>query len=54
MKKVDLSDNIIKGYRLRLYPNKKQKKLLFEYFRMARFVYNKCIDIQEDYYKDKK
>ena len=54
MKKVDLSNNSIKGYRLRLYPNKKQKKLLFEYFRMARFVYNKCIDIQEDYYKDRK
>lgn len=39
-----------KGYKVRLYPNKKQRKLLFEYFNMAKEVYNKTIDLQEEQY----
>ena len=39
-----------KGYKIRLYPNKKQRKLLFEYFNMAKEVYNKAIDLQEEQY----
>ena len=45
MKMTNFNDDSIKGYKIRLYPNKKQRKLFFEYFRMSRFVYIKCIDI---------
>ena len=48
MKMTNIEENSTKGYKVRLYPNKKQRKLLFEYFNMAKFVYNKCIDIQEE------
>ncbi len=51
MKTVDFDDNSTKGYKVRLYPNKKQRRLLFDYFKMSRFVYNECIDIQEKYYE---
>ena len=54
MKTVDFVDNSTKGYKVRLYPNKKQRRLLFDYFKMSRFVYNECIDIQEEYYKKNK
>ena len=50
MKMTNFNDDSTKGYKIRLYPNKKQRKLFFEYFRMSRFVYNKCIDIQEEQY----
>lgn len=50
MKMTNFDNNSTKGYKIRLYPNKKQRKLFFEYFEMAKFVYNKCIDIQEEQY----
>lgn len=50
MKMTNFDDDSMKGYKIRLYPNKKQRKLFFEYFRMSKFVYNKCIDIQEEQY----
>ena len=50
MKMTNIEENSMKGYKVRLYPNKKQRKLFFEYFEMSRFVYNKCIDIQEEQY----
>lgn len=54
MKTVDFNDNSTKGYKLRLYPNKKQRRLLFDYFKMSRFVYNECIDMQEEHHEKNK
>lgn len=50
MNMTNLEDYSIKGYKVRLYPTKKQKKLLFEYFNMAKEVYNKTIELQEEQY----
>ena len=50
MNMTELNNYSTKGYKVRLYPNKKQKKLLFKYFEMTKFIYNKCIDIQEEQY----
>lgn len=43
-----LQNDSTKGYKVRLYPNKKQRKLLFEYFNMVKEVYNLTIDLQEE------
>lgn len=48
MNMTNLKDYSMKGYKVRLYPNKKQRKLLFEYFNMAKEVYNKTIELQEE------
>ena len=42
------------GYKVRLFPTKEQEHLFYEYFGMSRFVYNKCIDLQEEHYKNHK
>lgn len=39
------------GYKVRLFPTKEQIKLFYEYFGMSRFVYNLCIDLQEEQYQ---
>lgn len=51
MNMTNLKDYATKGYKVRLYPNRKQKKLLFKYFKMSKFIYNLCIDIQKEYYE---
>ena len=43
-------DNYV-GYKVRLFPTKEQEKIFYEYFGMSRFVYNLCIDLQEEQYK---
>lgn len=43
-------DNYV-GYKIRLFPTKEQEKIFYEYFGMSRFVYNLCIDLQEEQYK---
>ena len=48
MNMTNFENSIMKGYKVRLYPTKKQKKLLFEYFDMAKEVYNKAIELQEE------
>ena len=50
MNMTNFEENSIKGYKVRLYPNKKQRKLLFEYFNMSKEVYNMTIDLQEEQY----
>lgn len=47
MEKLD-TDRV--GYKVRLFPTKEQIKIFNEYFGMSRFVYNLCIDIQEEQY----
>ena len=42
------------GYKVRLFPTKEQEHLFYEYFGMSRFVYNKCIDLQEEHYENHK
>ena len=42
------------GYKIRLYPTKEQEHLFYEYFGMSRFVYNLCIDLQEEHYQNHK
>ena len=39
------------GYKVRLFPTKEQVQIFYNYFNMSQFVYNKCIDIQEEHYK---
>ena len=39
------------GYKVRLFPTKEQEHLFYEYFGLNRFVYNLCIDLQEEHYE---
>lgn len=48
-KTIKDSDNYV-GYKVRLFPTKEQEKTFYEYFKMNRFVYNLCIDLQEEHY----
>lgn len=49
-----LGDLNVVGYKVRLFPTKVQEKIFYEYFGMSRFVYNKTIDLQEEYYEANK
>lgn len=40
-----------KGFRIILYPNEDQKKLIHQYFGASRFVYNLGIDLEKEKYK---
>lgn len=46
-----MSDNFI-GYRIPIYPDENQRKEFNKYFGACRFVYNLCMDLQENYYKE--
>lgn len=50
MNMTNFEENSTKGYKVRIYPTKKQRKLLFEYFNMSKEVYNMTIDLQEEQY----
>lgn len=50
MKNIKDSDKYM-GYKVRLFPTKEQEHLFYEYFGMNRFVYNLCIDLQEEHYE---
>lgn len=41
-----------RAFEIRLYPNKKQQKLLNSTFGCCRFVYNQMLSLQETYYKE--
>lgn len=42
------------GYKVRLFPTKKQEYIFYKYFGLNRFVYNLCIDLQEEHYEEYK
>lgn len=45
---------MLKSYKYRIYPNKKQEKLIQKTFGCARFVYNQCLSYKIDKYKNEK
>ena len=48
-----MSDNFI-GYKIPIYPDENQRKEFNKYFGTCRFVYNLCIDLQENHYNENK
>ena len=53
-KVVIIIDKILKGYSLRIYPNKEQVSLITRTFGCARFVYNQMLDMQISRYHNNK
>lgn len=45
---------MIRGYRIKIFPNEEQKKMMHKSFGCSRFIYNWCIDEIQKYYKDTK
>ena len=45
---------MIKGYRIRIYPNKEQKILIEKHIGCCRFIWNYMLNLQNKNYKDKK
>ena len=46
---------MIRGYRIKIFPNEEQKKMIHKSFGCTRFIYNWCIDrISENYNETKK
>lgn len=46
---------MIRGYRIKIFPNEEQKKMIHKSFGCSRFIYNWCIDeIQNNYEQNKK
>ena len=43
---------MLKGYKYRIYPNKKQEELIQKTFGCCRFVYNNCLNIKITKYKE--
>lgn len=43
-----------KAHKIRIYPNQKQKTELNKAFGCSRFVYNKCLEMQQKVYKEEK
>ena len=43
-----------KGYRFRIYPNKKQEELISSFFGCCRYVYNICLTYRKDLYVSEK
>ena len=46
--------NMLTAYKFRLYPNKEQKELFSKYFGCNRVVWNKALQLREEYYKEHK
>lgn len=46
---MDEYSNMV-GYKVRLFPTKDQVHLFYKYFGLHKFIYNLCIDFQEDHY----
>ena len=44
------NQNNFVGYKIRLFPSKEQEKIFYRYFGLNRFVYNFCINLQEEHY----
>ena len=45
---------MLTAYRFRLYPNEKQKETFSGYFGCSRVVWNKALELREEYYKEHK
>ena len=45
---------MLKGYKYRLYPNKKQKEYFAKCFGCVRFIYNHMLSDKIEYYKETK
>lgn len=45
---------MLKGYKYRIYPNKKQEELILKTFGCCRFVYNQCLSLAIEKYKNEK
>lgn len=43
---------MIKGYKIRIYPNKEQEILLWKYIGACRFIWNYMLNLQEENYKN--
>ena len=44
---------MIKGYKYRIYPNKKQEELIQKTFGCCRFIYNHTLSYRQELYKEK-
>lgn len=42
---------MIKGYKIRIYPNKKQKILIEKHFGACRFIWNYMLNLQNETYE---
>ena len=42
---------MIKGYKIRIYPNKEQKILIEKHFGACRFIWNYMLNLQNENYK---
>ena len=42
------------AYKFRLYPNKEQQSLFSKYFGCNRMMWNKALELREEYYKEHK
>jgi putative transposase len=45
---------MLTAYKFRLYPNEKQQSLFSKYFGCSRVVWNKALELREEYYKEHK
>ena len=45
---------MLTAYKFRLYPNKDQKEMFSKYFGCSRVVWNKALELRENYYKEHK
>ena len=45
---------MLKAYKFRLYPNQKQEKIIIQILGNVRFVYNHCLFLKNEKYKDGK
>ena len=45
---------MLTAYKFRLYPNEEQQELFSKYFGCSRVVWNKALELRENYYKDHK
>ncbi len=41
---------MLTAYKFRLYPNEKQQELFSKYFGYSRVVWNKALELRENYY----
>ena len=47
-------DYIIKGYKIRLYPNKQQEELINKNFGCCRFIYNYFLNYKKKLWEEEK
>jgi putative transposase len=45
-------DNMIKGFKIKLYPNEEQQEKIIKFCNASRFAYNWALSIEEENYKN--